>query len=92
MATLSDEARLLQRLADPQLPPEATDSERAAARAEAAHAVESAVNELGGRWIEAYQELRPDWQLRCPSCQTVIHNNIRERELFDTSARARLVI
>ena len=58
---LSDEARLLQRLAEPQLPPEATDAERAAARAEAAAGVEQAVNELGEHWAEAYQELHPDW-------------------------------
>ena len=59
---LSDEARLLQRLAEPQLPPEATDAERAAARANAAAEVEAAVDELGGQWAHAYQELRPDWQ------------------------------
>ena len=59
---LSDEARLLQRLAEPELPPGASDAERAAARAEAAAEVEAAVDELGGHWAEAYQELRPDWQ------------------------------
>ena len=57
---LSDEARLLQRLAEPELPPGASDAERAAARAEAAAGVEAAVDELGGHWAEAYQELRPD--------------------------------
>ena len=62
---LSDEARFLQRLAEPELPPGASDAERAAARAEAADwatAVEHAANELGGHWAEAYQELRPDWR------------------------------
>ena len=59
---LSDEARLLQRLAEPELPPGASDAERAAARADAAAGVEHAANELGGHWAEAYQELRPDWQ------------------------------
>ena len=44
---LSDEARLLQRLAEPQLPPEATDAERAAARAEAAAQVESCAARAG---------------------------------------------
>ena len=46
---LSDEARLLQRLAAPQMPPEATDAERAAARANAAADFEAAVDELGGQ-------------------------------------------
>ena len=55
---LSDEARFLQRLAEPELPPGTTDAERAAAAAE----VEAAVGELGGEWAHAYQELRPDWQ------------------------------
>ena len=59
---LSDEARLLQRLAEPELPPEATDAERAAARADSAAGVEHAATELGGHWAEAYQELHPDWQ------------------------------
>ena len=59
---LSDEARFLQRLAEPELPPGASDAERAAARADAAAGVEHAANELGGHWAEAYQELRPDWQ------------------------------
>ena len=59
---LSDEARFLQRLAEPELPPGASDAERAAARAEAAAGVEAAIDELGGLWAEAYQELRPDWQ------------------------------
>ena len=54
---LSDEARLLQRLAEPELPPGATDAECAAARAEAAAAVQQAANELGGHWAEAYREL-----------------------------------
>ena len=45
---LSDEARFLQRLAEPELPPGASDAERAAARAEAAAGVEAAVDELGG--------------------------------------------
>ena len=36
---LSDEARFLQRLAEPELPPGASDAERAAARAEAAFAL-----------------------------------------------------
>ena len=59
---LSDEARFLQRLAEPELPPGASDAERAAARADAAAGVEHAANELGGHWAEAYQELHPDWQ------------------------------
>ena len=59
---LSDEARFLQRLAEPELPPGATDAERAAARADAAAGVEHAATELGGHWAEAYQELHPDWQ------------------------------
>ena len=60
---LSDEARFLRRLAEePEMPPGTTDAERAAARAEAAAGVETAVDELGGEWAPAYQELRPDWQ------------------------------
>ena len=59
---LSDEARFLQRLAEPELPPGASDAERAAARAEAAAAVEAATSELGGHWAKAYRELRPDRQ------------------------------
>ena len=59
---LSDEARFLQRLAEPELPRGASDAERAAARADAAAGVEHAANELGGHWAEAYQELHPDWQ------------------------------
>ena len=59
---LSDEARFLQRLAEPELPPGATNAERAAARAGAAAGVEHAANELGGHWAEAYQELHPVWQ------------------------------
>ena len=55
---LSDEARFLQRLAEPELPPGTTDAERAAAAAE----VEAAVGERGGEGAHAYQELRPDWQ------------------------------
>ena len=45
---LSDEARFLQRLAEPELPPGASDAERAAARADAAAGLEHAANELGG--------------------------------------------
>ena len=52
---LSDEARFLQRLAEPELPPGASDAERAAARADAAAGVEHAATELGGHWAEAYQ-------------------------------------
>ena len=48
---LSDEARFLQRLAEPELPPGASDAERAAA------GVEHVANELGGHWAEAYQEI-----------------------------------
>ena len=59
---VSDEARFLQRLAEPELPPGTTDAERAVATADAAAGVEHAANELGGHWAEAYQELRPDWQ------------------------------
>ena len=59
---LSDEARFLQRLAEPELPPGASDAERAAARADAAAGVEHAATELGGHWAEAYQELHPEWQ------------------------------
>ena len=44
---LSDEARLLQRLEEVELPPGATDAERVAARAEAAAGVEQAANEVG---------------------------------------------
>ena len=55
---LSDGARFLQRLAEPELSPGATDAERAAARAEAAAVVEHAANGMGGHWAEAYQELR----------------------------------
>ena len=80
---LSDEARLLQRLAGPQLPPEATDAERAPARADAAAGVEHAVDELGGHWAEAYQELRPDWQ---PTPTDIEISNQRAVEL--TAARA----
>ena len=56
---LSDEARLLQRLAEPELPPGATDAERVAARAEAATAVGQAANEVGEHWARAYQESAP---------------------------------
>ena len=84
-APLSDEARLLQRLAEPQLPPEATDAERAAARADAAAGVEHAVDELGGHWAEAYQELRPDWQ---PTLTDIDVSNQRAAEL--TAARAEI--
>ena len=59
---LSDEARLLQRLEEVELPPGATDAERVAARAEAAAGVEQAANEVGEHWARAYQELHPDWQ------------------------------
>ena len=59
---LSGEARLLQRLAEVELPPGASDAERVAARAEAAAAVEQASNEVGEHWARAYQELHPDWQ------------------------------
>ena len=75
---LSDEARLLQRLAEPELPPGATDAERAAARAEAAAGVEQAANEVGERWAEAYQELHPDWQ---PTLTDIEVSNERAREL-----------
>ena len=44
---LSDEARLLQRLEEVELPPGATDAERAAARAEAEAAVGQAANDVG---------------------------------------------
>ena len=54
---LSNEARLLQRLAEVELPPGASDAECAAARAEASAAVQHAANELGGHWEEAYREL-----------------------------------
>ena len=82
---LSNEARLLQRLAEPQLPPEATDAERAAARADAAAQVEAAVDELGGQWAHAYQELRPDWQ---PTPTDIEISNQRAAEL--TAARAEI--
>ena len=59
---LSDEARLLQRLEEVELPPGATDAERAATRAEAAVAVHQAANEAGEHWARAYWELHPDWQ------------------------------
>ena len=84
---LSDEARFLQRLAEPELPPGATDAERAAARAEAAAGVEHAANELGGHWAEAYQELRPDWQ---PTLTDIETSNQRAAEL--TAARAELAV
>ena len=84
---LSDEARLLKRLAEPELPPGATDAERAAARAEAAAGVEHAANELGGRCAEAYQELHPDWQ---PTLTDIEVSNERAAELtsaaYDTRA------
>ena len=57
---LSDEARLLQRLEEVELPPGATDAERAAARAEAEAAVGQAANNVG--WARAYRELHPDRQ------------------------------
>ena len=82
---LSEEARLLQRLAEPELPPGATDAERAAARAEAAAGVEHAANEMGGHWAEAYQELHPDWQ---PTPTDIEISNQRAREL--TAARAEI--
>ena len=82
-APLSDEARLLQRLAEPELPPEATDAERAEARADAAAGVEHVVFELGGHWAEAYQELHPDWQ---PPPTDIEISNQRAAEL--TAARA----
>ena len=84
-APLSDEARLLQRLAEPQLPPEATDAERAAARTDAAAGVEHAVDELGGHWAEAHQELRPGWQ---PTPTDIEISNQRAVEL--TAARAEI--
>ena len=80
---LSDEARFLQRLAEPELPPGASDAERAAARADAAAGVEYAANELGGHWAEAYQELHPDWQ---PLPTYIEISNQRAAEL--TAARA----
>ena len=82
---LSAEARLLQRLAEPELPPGATDTERAAARAEAAAGVEHASKEMGGHWAEAYQELRPDWQ---PTPTDIEVSNQRAAEL--TAARAEI--
>ena len=75
---LSDEARLLQRLAEVELPPGATDAERVAARAEAAAAVEQAANEVGEHWARAYQELHPDWQ---PTLTDIEVSNERAREL-----------
>ena len=80
---LSDEASFLQRLAEPELPPRASDAERAAARADAAAGVEHAANELGGHWAEAYQELRPDWQ---PAPTDIEISHQRAAEL--TAARA----
>ena len=73
---LSDEARLLQRLEEVELPPGATDAERAATRAEAAVAVQQAANEVG--WARAYQELHPDWQ---PTLTDIEVSNERAREL-----------
>ena len=84
---LSDEARFLQRLAEPELPPGASDAERATARASAAAEVEEAVDELGGHWAEAYQELRPDWQ---PPPTDIEISNQRAAEL--TAARAELAV
>ena len=78
---LSDEARLLQRLEEVELPPGATDFERAATRAEAAVAVQQAANEVG--WARAYQELHPDWQ---PPPTDIEISNQRAAEL--TAARA----
>ena len=75
---LSDEARLLQRLAEPQLPPGATDAERAAARAEAEAAVGQTANDVGEHWARAYQELHPDWQ---PTLTDIEVSNERAREL-----------
>ena len=80
---LSDEARLLQRLAEPELPPGATDAERAAARADAAAEVEAAVGERGGEWAHAYQELHPEWQ---PPPTDIEISNQRAAEL--AAARA----
>ena len=51
---LSDEARLLQRLVEVELPPGASDAECAATRAEAAAAVQHAASEWGA---VAYREL-----------------------------------
>ena len=82
---LSDEARFLQRLAEPELPPGASDAERAAARADAAAGVEHAANELGGHWAEAYQELHPDWQ---PTPTDIEISNQRAAEL--TAAREQI--
>ena len=82
---LSDEARFLQRLAEPELPPGASDAERAAARAEAAAGVEHAANELGEHWARAYQELRPDWQ---PTPTGIEVSNQRAAEL--TAAREQI--
>ena len=80
---LSDEARFLQRLAEPELPPGTTDAERAAARADTAAEVEAAVDELGEEWAHAYQELRPDWQ---PPPTDIEISNQRAAEL--AAARA----
>ena len=80
---LSDEARFLQRLTEVELPPGATDAERAAERAEAEAAVEQAVTELGEHWAEAYQELHPDWQ---PARTDIEISNQRAAEL--AAARA----
>ena len=82
---LSDEARLLQRLEEVELPPGATDAERVAARAEAAAAVEQAADEMGEHWARAYQELHPDWQ---PTPTDIEISNQRAAEL--TAARAEI--
>ena len=47
---LSDAARLLKRLEEVELPPGATDAERAAVRAEAEAAVGQTANEVGEHW------------------------------------------
>ena len=47
-----------------------------------ADAVEEAANETGGHWVDAYQELRPDWQ---PTPTDIEICNQRAREL--TAAR-----
>ena len=82
---LSNEARLLQRLEEVELPPGATDAERVAARAEAATAVEQAANEVGEHWARAYQELHPEWQ---PTLTDMEVSNQRAAEL--TAARAEI--
>ena len=82
---LSDEARFLQRLAEPELPPGATDAERAAATADAAAGGEHAASELGEHWAKAYQELRPDWQ---PAPTDIEISNQRAAEL--TAAREQI--